>query len=140
MLGYILFKALGIDFAAFWAVLLFLFNYIPSIGSIIASIFPIVITIVQYGISYQFGAVAVGLLAIQFIIGNILEPTIMGSRLNLSPLVIIVSLMLWGNLWGLMGMFLCIPLTIAVMIILAQFPSTKNFAIILSGNGEMRKR
>jgi predicted PurR-regulated permease PerM len=77
------------------------------------------------------------LTAVQFCIGSLLEPKLMGNRLNLSPIVILLSLGLWGSVWGIPGMFLCVPITVIIMIVCSYFPSARPFAILLSGNGEV---
>ncbi|MEC7943750.1 MAG: AI-2E family transporter, partial [Pseudomonadota bacterium] len=81
--------------------------------------------------------IAVGLGAAQLVIGNVLEPRMMGRSLNLSSLVVIVSLAVWGSLWGVTGMFLSVPITVVLMIILAQFKQTRPIAILLSANGKV---
>ena len=77
---------------------------------------------------------------IQFMIGNILEPRLTGSSLNISPLVVILSLALWGSIWGIVGMFLCVPLTVIAVIVLSYFEPTRPIAILLSGNGKIEPR
>jgi predicted PurR-regulated permease PerM len=129
---------LDIDFPGVWALLIFLLNFIPTVGSIIATIFPAMIALAQadgYGL-FLLVLGAIG--AIQVVIGNILEPRMMGSRFNLSPIVILLNLALWGSIWGIVGMFLCVPLLIIVTIILSHFPKTRPIAIILSSDGRLR--
>ena len=74
---------------------------------------------------------------IQFCIGSLVEPRLMGNRLNLSPIVILLSLGLWGSLWGIPGMFLCVPITVIMTIMCSYFPSTQPVAVLLSGNGKI---
>jgi AI-2 transport protein TqsA len=74
---------------------------------------------------------------LQFCIGSLLEPRLMGNRLNLSPIVILLSLGLWGSIWGIPGMFLCVPITVIMVIIFSYFPETRPAAILLSGTGEL---
>lgn len=136
--SYLVLAFVGVDFAAFWALMIALLNYIPTIGSIIATIFPCLLTLVQFDSWTPFLIVAIGLTSIQFYIGNILEPRLMGKSLNLSALVIILSLAAWGHIWGIAGMFLCVPIMVIVNIILANFPQTKPIAILLSEKGEIR--
>lgn len=136
-LSYFVFWALDLDYALFWAFLIFLFNYIPSIGSIVATFLPAFLALLQFeGIS-AFLIIALGVSAIQVAVGNILEPRLMGSNLNISPLVVILSLVLWASLWGVVGMLLCVPITVAIIIICSQFSTTRYVAILLSGNGEL---
>ena len=125
----------GIEFLIVWAVLTFLLNFIPNLGSVIAVILPTLMALVQ---SESFGyalLVAVVIIIVQNIIGNILEPKIVGDRLGLNPLVILLSLLLWGYVWGIVGMFLSVPLTAVIKIIISNSKS-KNLQFIsnLMGN------
>ena len=137
LLSYILLAAVGVDLAGFWAFLIFLLNYIPTVGSLLGVLFPSLLTIVQFGEPGPFIVVAAGLGATQFVIGNVLEPRMMGKSLNLSSLVVIVSLAVWGSIWGVTGMFLCVPITVILMIVLAEFPQTRAVAILLSADGKV---
>lgn len=129
---------LGIDFAGFWALLIFALNFIPVIGSIIAVILPTVLALVQPGGGVGlFVITGVLLTTAEQIVGSFVEPRMMGRSLNLSPLIILLSLASWGSLWGIAGMFLCVPMTVAIMIILAQFEATRPVAVLLSDNGEV---
>lgn len=133
VLSYIVLMIIGVDFAVLWAFLIFMLNYIPIIGAFLGIIFPTLIAIVQFG-GYVEPLLVICLLSgIQLIIGNFVEPKILGTRLNLSPLVVILALTFWGSLWGIAGMFLCVPITVIMMIIFSQFDSTRNIAILLSG-------
>lgn len=137
VLSYIVMAIIGLDFAAFWAFLIFLLNYIPSVGSLIATAFPALMAILQFETLTPFIVVLIGVGAIQLIVGNLIEPRMMGSSLNISSLVVILSLSLWGMLWGVPGMVLCVPITVIMMIIFAQFESTRPIAILLSANGKV---
>lgn len=137
VLSFAVLKLIGVDFAPFWALIIFLLNFIPTIGSIIAVIFPILLTLIQFTSATYFVLVAVSLVSIQVTIGNIVEPRLMGKSLNLSPLVIILSLALWGKIWGITGMFLCVPIMVIINIILAKFEETKPLAILLSVKGKI---
>ncbi len=128
---------IGIDFPVFWAFLIFLLNFIPTIGSIVATVFPSLVALVQFDTLGPFFGVLIGIISIQVLIGSILEPRLLGRSLNISPFVIIVSLVLWGLIWGIVGMLLCVPLTVILIIILAQFPSTRPIAILLSKRGRI---
>lgn len=123
----------GIDFALLWGVLTFTLNFIPTIGSIIATLPPIAITLFQTGSVGKTLVIGFLLLSIQFTVGNILEPKFMGRGLNLSPLVVLFSLIFWGWLWGIPGMLLAVPLTGAIRIGMEQIDATKTFAILISG-------
>ncbi|MDR3011873.1 MAG: AI-2E family transporter [Chitinispirillales bacterium] len=137
ILSYVIFKIIGLDFASFWAFLIFLFNFIPAIGSIVSTALPTIFAFLQYESLGPFLAVLIGVTTLQMLIGNILEPRFQGDRLNLSPLVILLSLALWNIIWGIPGMFLCVPLTSIAMIIFSRIPQTQKIAIALSRNGEI---
>jgi len=123
----------GVDFALLWGVLTFALNFIPTIGSIIATLPPIAITLFQSGSIGKTLFIGILLLAIQFSVGNILEPKLMGRGLNLSPLVVLFSLIFWGWLWGIPGMLLAVPLTGAIRIGMEQVDATKTVAVLISG-------
>jgi len=135
VLSYIALLFIGIDSPLFWAFLIFLLNFIPTIGSIIATLFPTVFCLLQFGDFMPALTVLIIVGAIQLIIGNILEPKIMGNSLNISPLVAITSLLIWGTIWGVTGMLLSIPITVIMVIIFAHFDNTKPIAIMLSEKG-----
>ena len=137
--SYVVLLLVGVDFPEFWAFLIFMLNYIPTIGSIIATLFPAVLTLVQFEAPLQpFLIVLLSVGSIQFLIGSVIEPRLLGASLNLSPLVVLLSLALWGSVWGIAGMFLCVPLTVICVIILAHFSQTRPIAVLLSGNGKLR--
>ncbi|MBB4265164.1 AI-2E family transporter [Roseospira visakhapatnamensis] len=136
-ISYAVLVAVGVDYAPFWAVVIFLLNYIPTIGSLLGVAFPAVLALVQFGTPAPF-LIVVGVLGtVQVAIGNILEPRLMGQSLNMSPLVVILSLVVWGQIWGVVGMFLCVPLTGMIMIVLSYFPRTRWVAVLLSGDGRI---
>ena len=122
----------GVDFALLWGTLVFIMNFIPTIGSIVATIPPIAVTLFQSGSISKTILVAVLLIVIQVIVGNILEPKVMGRGLNLSPLVVLLSLIFWGWIWGIPGMLLSVPLTAAIRIALEQIDSTRTVAALIS--------
>jgi predicted PurR-regulated permease PerM len=128
---------IGVNYAALFALIIFLLNYIPTIGSLIGVVFPSVLALLQFSTAWPFVAVVVLLGVIQFCIGSLLEPRLMGRSLNLSPLVIILSLSFWGSIWGVTGMVLCVPLTVMLLIVCAQFPLSRPFAILLSVDGDI---
>jgi len=135
--SYIALLAIGVDTPIFWAFLIFLLNYIPTIGSLIGTVFPAIIALMQFGDATYFFLVIGIVGAIQLIVGNIIEPKIMGNSLNLSPLVVIISLSIWGSIWGITGMVLSVPITVIMIILFAQFESTKSIAILLSEKGKV---
>ena len=137
LLSYGILLLIGVDYASFWAILIFVLNFIPIVGSIVAVAFPVALTIVQFGDLKIFLIALVALTGVQQFVGSIVEPRLFGASLNLSPLVILLSLGAWGSLWGVAGMLLCIPIMVAMMIVLAQFKSTRPIAIFLSSTGQV---
>ena len=125
---------LSVDFAALWGLLAFLLNYIPSIGSFVASIPPVLLTLLQNqpGLALVVAAV---FLAVNVAIGNGIEPRVMGKGLGLSTLVVFMSLILWGWLLGPVGMLLAVPLTTTVKIALEGHDGTRPAAILLGSDG-----
>ena len=138
LLSYGVMRFVGLDFAAFWALLVFILNFIPTIGSIVATILPGLLGLVQFESWKPVIILLVGITVIQQALGNFIEPNLMGMTLNLSPLVVVMSLILWGMLWGIVGMFLCVPITVILVIILGNFPATRWVAVLLSKEGQAR--
>lgn len=139
--SWIIMKSVGLDFAEFWALLIFFLNFIPNIGSMIATAFPVMLALVQYQNSFvPFIVITVGIIAAQFIVGNVIEPRFLGKQLNLSPFVVLISLGIWGALWGVLGMFLAVPIMVILMIVFSHFEKTEPVAILLSQNGTIRQR
>lgn len=137
LLSYFVLLIIGIELAGLWAFLIFLFNFIPTVGSVIATAFPSLFAIVQFGGFHEFALVLASVGAIQLLVGNLLEPRIMGNQLNISPMVVLIGLTLWGFIWGVTGMLLSVPITATFIIIFSQFEETKAIAILLSKNGEI---
>jgi len=136
-LAYIVMRWTGVDFAGFWAVMVFFFYYIPTIGSILAILAPALLALVQFDHLTPFLVVLFVIGTIQIVMANVIEPAIMGRSLNLSPLVVIVSLMVWGTIWGVVGMFLCVPIMVVLLIVLAHFETTRPVAVLLSADGDI---
>lgn len=134
-LSYAVMRWLQIDFAETWALLIFALNYIPNIGSIIAVAFPALIALVQFETPTNFLILVTTLTFVQVSIGSVLEPLLMGKSLNMSPLAILLSLAFWGTIWGVPGMFLSVPILVVVMIVCANIPSWRWFAVLLSKDG-----
>ena len=120
----------GVDFAILWVVLTFFFNFIPVVGNILMMIPPVLLALIQIDLGTAL-LVAIGYLVINTVIGNVLEPRIMGKGLGVSTLAIFISLLFWGWLFGTVGMFLAVPLTAAVVIALDANPHTRPLAILL---------
>ena len=131
---YVLFLLIGVDFPFVWGVLAFLFNFIPSIGSILISILATLFAVVQFAPQWNMVIIAGASISLtEMIIGNIIEPNLLGDRLNMSPLVIMLSLMFWGWLWGVPGTFLAVPIMVAIRFILLYIPATRPIGILLAG-------
>ena len=135
--AYVLLRVIGLEFAGAWAFLIFLLNYIPTIGSILACALPILFALAT-GPSLEVAAItAIGLIGIEILFGNILDPKLTGQALNLSTLAILINLVFWGMIWGVVGMFLSVPLLMIIFIVTAQFDSTRPIAVLLSANGKI---
>lgn len=137
ILGYIVMVIVGVDFAFLWALLIFGLNFIPYVGSAISTLLPSTFSILQFGSIWPALWVLGSIAVIHTIIGNYVEPKVMGKSLNLSPLVVLIALSFWGSVWGLLGMLLSVPFTSIMLITFAQFPSTRGIAIMLTENGDI---
>ena len=140
--GFIVWIALlfiGTDYAFLWAVLAFMFNFIPNIGSIIAAVPAILITLLQLG-SVSALILTLVYVSVNVIIGSIIEPKVMGKGLGLSTLIVFLSLLFWGWLLGMVGMLLSIPLTIMVKIAFDANDSTKWLAVLLGTGKNLAKQ
>ena len=123
----------GVDFPLVWGVLAFLLNFIPTIGSIVVTVLAIFIAMVQFMPDWgRIVFVALLYIAIEMILGNIIDPKLQGVQLNISPLVILVSLAVWGYVWGPVGMFLAVPLTSMIQVVCSNIQALKPIAVILS--------
>lgn len=120
----------GVDFAILWALIVFLLNYIPTIGSIIAAVPPTLLALVQFGAGSAL-VTASGFVVVNTVIGNVIEPRLMGKKLGLSTLVVWLSLVFWGWLWGPMGMLLSVPLTMIVKILLESSEQFRSVAMLM---------
>ena len=136
VLSYAVMQAMGLENALFWALVIFVFNYIPVIGGLVATVLPALFALVQYD-TFLPVLILFGLLnVIQTGISNTVQPKMMGDSMNLSALVVVLALILWGSLWGGVGAFLSAPLTVIMMIIFAEFKTTRPIAIMLSADGD----
>lgn len=129
----------GLDFAVVWGVIAFLLNYIPTIGSVIASFPAVLLALVQLGIGPALG-IALGYLVINMLFGNLLEPALMGRRLGLSTLVVFLSLVFWGWLWGPVGMLLSVPLTMVAKIFFENSDDLGWVAVLLDSGRAVEAR
>jgi predicted PurR-regulated permease PerM len=112
---------------------------VPIVGAVVAILLPALFALAQFDGYVRPVEILLGLWAIAFLVGNILLPRMQGNSLNVDPLVSLLSLAFWGALWGLVGMFLSTPLTVLVMIILAQFEGTRWVAVLLSADGDPQR-
>ncbi len=127
------FYAFGLDFAIFWGFIIFLFNYIPNIGSILASILPVLFSLLQFGSFSVAIWMLLSLTLIQITMGNFVEPRIMGYSLNLSPMIVILSLVFWGYIWGIAGMFLAVPILATLTIVCEKIEPLRFISVFLRG-------
>ena len=115
-----------------------LLNFIPFIGSLIAIVLPVIFSIVQ-SLDFSISVLTiVSLIFVQLLIGNFIEPKLMGKSLNLSPIIMIISLGIFGKIWGIAGMFLSVPILVVMLIIFSNFNQTKKIAIFLSEKGNIK--
>lgn len=130
---------LGIQFAGFWALLIFVLNYIPIFGAASAITLPVLLALVQPdGGGLRLALIAlISLIGAEQVMSNGIEPRLVGRTLNLSPLVVLFSLTVWGSLWGFAGLLLSVPITVSVMLVLTQFKATRPIAIMLSDDGKI---
>lgn len=137
LVSYAMFRAIGLDFPETWAVLTFALNFIPSIGSVIAVIFPALVSLVQFDDITPFLVIVFFCGTVQFLLGNVLDPALLGRSLNLSTFMVIIALTFWSAVWGLIGAFLSVPLTVCVLIVLSQIPAARPVAILMSKDGQL---
>ena len=138
VLAFVVMKFLGVDFAILLALLVFLFSFIPTLGSVLS------LLALSFAALLQFGTVTQALILVvvygggDAIIGNVLQPKLQEKSLNISSLMVMMSLAFWGLMWGGVGAFMFVPLIVAVMIVCSQIPALRPFAIILSGDGVLQ--
>jgi len=129
----------GLDFIVVWALVAFLLNYIPNIGSVVAAVPAVLLAFVQLGPGAGL-AVALGYLVVNTVVGNIIEPALLGRSLGLSTLVVFLSLVFWGWMWGTIGMLLSVPLTMIVKILLENTEDLAWIAILLDSGRALEAR
>ena len=131
LLGGLILYLGNFDFVIFSALLIFVLNFIPNFGSVVATIFPVTMGLVKFGLTPRVVLVTIGLMALQVAMGNVIEPIWTGRSLKLSPLLILFSLIFWGWVWGIIGMMLAVPLMSALKIILDQFEGLKTVSLFM---------
>lgn len=137
ILSYFILLLFGVDFPVLWAFVIFLLNYVPYVGSLVATFLPAAFAVFQFQSFSIFIWVFLAIQVVQVLVGNILEPKVMGKTLNLSPLGVLIALTFWGMIWGVMGMILSVPITSILVIIALRFPATRFVAVLLSETGEL---
>lgn len=137
LVSYFILLAFGVDFPVLWAFLIFLLNYIPYVGSVIASLLPSAFAVLQLQSFITPLWILLCLSAVQIVVGNIVEPRVMGRSLNLSPLGTLLALAFWGLIWGILGMIISVPVTSILVIIASHIPSMRFLAIWLSETGNL---
>lgn len=137
-LTFLILSAFDVDFAGFWGVMAFFLHFIPYAGSFVAITMPVMISLIQFGDISVSLMVLASLATSHAFLGHVLDPYLMGSNLNLSPIFIISNLAMWGMIWGIPGMFLAIPILASVTIALAQFDKTRSLAILISKTGHLK--
>jgi len=130
IVAWILTKSIGLDFPLLWGMLAFLFNYVPTIGSIIAAVPAVLLALIQLGVG-DATTTAIGFLAINLVFGNLVEPRLMGYGVGISPMIVFISLVLWGWIFGPVGMLLSVPLTMTVKMALESDERTRWIAILI---------
>ncbi len=125
----------GMDLVFLWAILQFVLNYVPTLGSIVAGTFPAVYALVQFGAGKALLVIG-GIVLIEQVMGNYVDPRLQGRTLDISPLVVLVSIVFWGWVWGVAGALLAVPLTATIMIVCAHIPALEPVALVLSGSAD----
>lgn len=127
---------IGLDLALAFGILAFLLNLIPSVGSIISTLLPLAVALVQFNTATPIILVIVIPGTIQITIGNFIEPKFMGDSLELHPITVLLSLVFWGMVWGIMGMFVAVPITAVIKIVLGQIDQTRSLSQLMAGRLE----
>ncbi len=140
VLLYTLMQWLGLPYALLFGFITFLLNFIPTFGSIAASVPPIAVALGTFDETLTPAiSIAIGYLVVNICVGSLIEPRLLGRELNLSPLVVLLSVVVWAGMWGVPGMFLSVPLTATAQIVLSKLDSTRPLALLLS-NGPPKVR
>ena len=138
VLTYVVLTLVGVEFAALWSMVVALLSFLSTIGTVIGIALPALITLLQFGTLTPFLIVLASLAVMQILVSNLIQPAMMGKSLNLSPFVVLVALAVWTTIWGAAGAVLSVPITIAAVIIMANVPSLRPVAILLSLDGEVK--
>ena len=133
MLAWLACWLIGVEFPVIWGLLAFLLNYIPTIGSIAAGIIPSLVALVQLGPGWAV-AVALCYIGINSLLGSFIEPVLLGNRFGLSTVMVLVSVLFWGWVWDAVGMFLAVPLTMMIKIMMEQSDDFRWVSVLISQN------
>jgi predicted PurR-regulated permease PerM len=133
--AWIAMTVVGLDNALFWAILIFIASYIPIVGGVVGVALPPIFALVQFTTLWQAAVLLAVLQAITMFVGNVVQPRMQSRSLNMDPIVLLLALAFWSVVWGLTGAFLSTPLTVMMMVILAQFQGTRWIAVLLSDDG-----
>jgi predicted PurR-regulated permease PerM len=139
VITYALLKVMGVDFAGFWALAMFVLTYIPTVGAV-GVVLPAAMALAQFGTFGPALIIAIVLFAVHFLLTSVIETLLLGRTLDLSPFAIIVSLTFWGLVWGVGGLFLAVPLTGAIAIICRHVEGLEWFGEVLAGSKPVRAR
>jgi predicted PurR-regulated permease PerM len=123
-----------VDFIIIAAILYFAMSFIPNIGSIASNLFVFIVCLLQYGFGFYWGTMVVLLVCNELFFGNFVEPKIMSERLNITPIIVLISLIFWGYIWGIVGMMLAVPITSAINIVIMQINKKSIISAIISGS------
>lgn len=135
------YSLIGLDFAFIWGLMAFLFNFIPNIGSTVVWAASSIFAVIQFYPSWHFPVlVSASMLVIQVTIGNVIEPKLTGESLNLSPVIVLFSLLMWGWVWGIAGMFIAVPLTVIIKIICENIPELRGVSIFMGTAPPKKKK
>lgn len=132
LLSWVCMLFVGLELAELWAVLIAVLNFVPYIGSVISVGFPTLIAGLQFGQWSEVLLIFATLSVLNFVVGSLVDPYLMGESLNLSPLVILVSMAVWSSIWGVAGAFLAVPITVGLLIGFSSFESTRPFSVLLT--------
>lgn len=139
VLIWIILSLFNLDLAFMFSMLAFLLCFIPTLGSIIATLLPLPIALIQYDHAWPIWGVIIFPALVQILIGNFLEPKLLGKGLDLHPVTILLSLMFWGLIWGAAGMFLAVPITAVLKVLLAKVPFTRRLSLMLAGHSPLKE-
>jgi AI-2 transport protein TqsA len=129
----------GLDLHREWGVIAFVLNFIPFIGSFIATLLPTLFAAAQFESLYAALIVFIGLNILQFVIGSYIEPRVAGTAVSVSPFMVLFAVFFWGTLWGVGGAFIGVPILIALTTVCSKHPLARPVAVLLSANGEKEK-